>query len=93
MTWQDTLILISNFGILLAIMPLFFATVFGVKTIEVSLVATGFITSFFLSLISVAIISLGALWGGGITLVVAVVWLIIGMAALKRSKKNENRKG
>ena len=89
MIWQDTLIAVSNFGILLAIMPLFFATVFGVKTIEVSLVATGLITSFFLFLISVAIISLGALWGGGITLIVAVVWFIIGMAALKKSKKVE----
>ena len=87
MSWQDIVISISNAGFIIALFPLFFSTVFGVKTIQIGLSITGFVTSFFLVLMGIAVISFGAVVGGSLIFISAVGWLIIAIAALARRNK------
>lgn len=75
--WEDWVLTISNIAILIALMPLFLAIVFKTKTIELGLAVTGSVTGFFLLLIGAATISLGAVIGGTMAMLNALLWIVI----------------
>lgn len=87
MSWQDIAISVSNIALAIAILPIFLNVVFGIKTINVALSITGLTTFFFLSIIGISVISLGAKTGGSMALISAIMWLIIGLASWLKSRK------
>ncbi|MDO8654960.1 MAG: hypothetical protein Q7R48_00835 [bacterium] len=87
MIWQDIAITVSNVGLFLALLPLFLTTVLSLKSTQFGLRLMAPITAAFLVLVGIATISLGASFGGSMTLVNAGTWLMIGIAVwLKREK-------
>lgn len=84
MSWQDLLMTAANIGFFIALLPLFFTTVFGVdlKAIRMGLIVTAFGNVIFRILMAIAVIDLGAKVGGALILLNAVMWLSIGIALI-----------